>query len=282
MYYAIEEDEELLEHHGILGQKWGVRRFQNKDGTLTPRGRAHLKENSSDDQNGHRIDGKKIAKGAAIAAGVTAGAILLSNSTTRNALAKYGKTVISELPGAIEKAGRSVGRSVGSGAGKLAKKVSERASKVGDAMIDASLISVGGIAIANLTTKLDPGENATQFEKDRNKVILDTVKAGIETATKSSGGNNNNKTWSDRTGTHVGKEISDKIGAPSNQNIDRSSKAWQNLFKDSNGNQRDSDTRATIKAMANAGYDIDQIDKWLNHSDFEDWASQYMAVEIGW
>ena len=28
-----------LEHHGILGQKWGVRRFQNKDGTLTPEGK---------------------------------------------------------------------------------------------------------------------------------------------------------------------------------------------------------------------------------------------------
>lgn len=25
-------------HHGIKGQKWGVRRFQNKDGTLTQRG----------------------------------------------------------------------------------------------------------------------------------------------------------------------------------------------------------------------------------------------------
>ena len=28
-----------LEHHGILGQKWGVRRYQNKDGSLTSEGR---------------------------------------------------------------------------------------------------------------------------------------------------------------------------------------------------------------------------------------------------
>lgn len=30
---------EYLSHHGILGQKWGVRRYQNKDGSLTAAGK---------------------------------------------------------------------------------------------------------------------------------------------------------------------------------------------------------------------------------------------------
>ena len=30
-----------LQHHGIKGQKWGVRRYQNKVGKLTPEGKKH-------------------------------------------------------------------------------------------------------------------------------------------------------------------------------------------------------------------------------------------------
>ena len=40
MVYYIKDGE--LFHHGILGMKWGVRRFQNKDGSLKPAGKKRL------------------------------------------------------------------------------------------------------------------------------------------------------------------------------------------------------------------------------------------------
>lgn len=39
MYENKPPIEEVLEHHGIKGQRWGVRRFQNKDGSYTDAGK---------------------------------------------------------------------------------------------------------------------------------------------------------------------------------------------------------------------------------------------------
>ena len=41
-------NEDYIEHHGILGQKWGIRRYQYEDGSLTPEGRVrYLKGDGS-------------------------------------------------------------------------------------------------------------------------------------------------------------------------------------------------------------------------------------------
>lgn len=44
----MDKYEEMLEHHGIKGQKWGVRRFQNKDGTRTDAGKKRERSNSDE------------------------------------------------------------------------------------------------------------------------------------------------------------------------------------------------------------------------------------------
>ena len=39
MSVKVRYSSEYLAHSGIKGQKWGVRRYQNQDGSLTPEGR---------------------------------------------------------------------------------------------------------------------------------------------------------------------------------------------------------------------------------------------------
>lgn len=43
MKHSIDYTTNHLEHWGVLGMKWGVRRYQNKDGSLTSEGRARYK-----------------------------------------------------------------------------------------------------------------------------------------------------------------------------------------------------------------------------------------------
>lgn len=62
--YFVERtgDPDSLTHYGIFGQKWGIRRFQNKDGTRTPAGKA--RERASDFKKSASAGWQKVKRAA--------------------------------------------------------------------------------------------------------------------------------------------------------------------------------------------------------------------------
>lgn len=84
-----------LTHHGIKGQKWGIRRFQNKDGRYTLAGRRRRAENESDNlHKSKRTMKKAIAVGGAIVLTGLAvyGTVKLNNLATNELSKEFIKT----------------------------------------------------------------------------------------------------------------------------------------------------------------------------------------------
>lgn len=77
-WIAHKDNSEELYHFGILGMKWGVRRFQKKDGALTPEGRERYSDNASEYRKEYAED-----KGIAINSTRTTKQMLSDKKTRR-------------------------------------------------------------------------------------------------------------------------------------------------------------------------------------------------------
>lgn len=256
IYYIMPNE---LSHHGVKGMKWGVRRYQKPDGSLTSEGR---KRYGVSDRR--KEVAKKVAKGVAVTGVVALTAYGLSNPKVRNVVANLSKksfnsirkTAVANAPKAkefVKKAGK-----------KAVKNLGESTERVGKAMTDAALMSIGTIAIARLARKLHTDETTSQAIKDRNKIILDSATAGISEATKARASNTNNgKNGSSNDLLKKTRDLKSEVGNPKGIFGADAEKAYQNLFKMGPTDEQ----RAIIKAMRKNGYSVDQIEKYVFHGD---------------
>ena len=93
-----------LYHWGIKGMKWGVRRYQNKDGTLTTAGRKRYENDNTTEKNAKRSrlsprqkKALKIGATVAVAALATYGAYRLSKSDELRSFADAGKRTVNNI-----------------------------------------------------------------------------------------------------------------------------------------------------------------------------------------
>lgn len=81
MQKIVDADKATLEHWGIKGMKWGIRRFQNKDGSLTAAGRKRYSDSAEGGKSTSASNKSKSKSSSGKSSGKTSSSSKSSNSS---------------------------------------------------------------------------------------------------------------------------------------------------------------------------------------------------------
>lgn len=274
MEYKIVRSQDYLEHHGILGQKWGIRRYQNEDGTLTEEGKKRYSVSEEGSQNTKtkkkltEAQKRKLAIAGAVAIATVAGVTIykskkaaynvlellhlnLPNDTNLEGVLKK----IDDLPSKEKEVALKIGKKALNFGKKKLGQLPQKFEHAGDKAADAALAAIGTVAVTKIVNKYSDKPDSTEKEKAINKVVREAASAGINDFTKRNYSNQSNNN---------GQSSTPKMSEPpSKKYVDRQSQEWSDLMKN-----KDNKTKADIRALAKAGYDIGQIKRYLNEPPF--------------
>lgn len=160
-------DDTSLSHHGILGMKWGIRRFQRKDGSLTPEGKKHRKGDSEEKHEETSEERRARALKSTNASEIYKNRDVLSTAEIRERLDRIN--VENQLRSVAESTKKSGIDKINEIADKL-KKVDSIYSTVSNSTIGKKILKDLGLEAPTKEFNLD------NVWKNRNKLSTKDIK----------------------------------------------------------------------------------------------------------